>query len=642
MMTTTLQAFVQSLDPKTLPKVLQIQSGFYHGGSHYELSGNECSLSTGDIIKITELKVKKVIATYNEHNKLPAAEFPPDFPGLFTIVPDKKPYHSIEEIVQTLHIGSLQFGKPTLYSHSELLVGDITIDKGKNIIFNSVEEINGVKSALCKVTIEGTNHVFMLPLSHTGVFYESQDERTYTLKEIVDWKIPTNRSRTVILKDIMGNCQKHFYNAFIKGIMVLKPVYEVKALTQYGGLFNLSSDLDVEVLDITQHCDLKLFTQLLNIQDIFEKTTNEFPLVAEILEGPSKRCKALKGLRCGKRIIVHKKYQAERIIASESSSDITKRHFLIPPSYKGKCKRRPRFFPTVYDLNIAMRENVDLHVVATKSFHSGLKEFSSLNIGDILQVKKFNSCEVLCEGTKTVVDTLECKQTKDGDSVKVILPLYVDGGFREIVHDSKQYSLSELCKNYQLPLNVKVSVRDLFTVGEDILANTSVLKLEEQITDSYLLISLYDKPEDVWELPVFRLSISFQVIGHFNGKVFSLPTKTNIEEINEEEYYMVRRYENHVQLPPPRPPKTPLYVNKSRPIIVQEIFPEEKSPEETLHLENSLKDSLQPCNETGSYCTTKTASTKKSPKNDSNDEVAPTMKNGKNNHMIALDGSASR
>ncbi|XP_069829793.1 protein THEMIS [Dendropsophus ebraccatus] len=593
-MTTTLQAFVQSLNPKTLPRVLQIQSGFYHGGTHYELSGNECSLSTGDIIKITELKVKKVIATYNEYNKVPAAEFLPDFTGLFTIVPDKNPYHSIEEIIQTLHIGSLHIGKPTLYSHSEVRVGDITIDKGENITFNSVEEINGVKSVLCQVIAKETNHVFMLPLSYTGAFYESQDERTYTLKEIVDWKIPKNRPRTVILKDIIGNGQKLFYNAFIKGMMVLTPVYEVKALTQYGGFLDLSSDLDVEVLDITQQTDLKHFTQMLNTQDIFERTTNEFPLVAEILEGPSKRCKALKELRCGKRIIVHKKYQADRIIASESSSDIPKRHFLIPSSYKGKFKRRPRFFPTVYDLNIAKREMVDLYVVATKSFHSAQEEFSSLSIGDMLQVNKFKSCEILCEGTKTVVDSLECTKKKDGNCEKVLLPLYVDGGFMEIVHDCKQYTLSELCKLFQLPLNVKVSVRDLFTVGEDILANTSVLKLEEQITDSYLLISLYDKPEEVWELPVFRLSISFQVIGRFNGKVFSLPTKTNIEEINEEEYYMVRRYENHVQLPPPRPPKTPVYVNKSRPIIVQEIVPEEENPKETLQLE---KDSVQACNE---------------------------------------------
>ncbi|KAG9493528.1 hypothetical protein GDO78_001431, partial [Eleutherodactylus coqui] len=534
-------------------------------GSHYELSGNECSLSTGDLIKITEIKVKKVIATHNEYNRLPAAEFPPDFSGLFTIVAEKNPYHSIEEIVQTLHIGSLPFGKPMFYSLSKLYVGDITIDEHKNIIINSVEEINGIKSVICKVTSEGTNHSFILPLSHAGEFYECQDQRIYTLKEIVDWKIPKNRTRTVMLKDIIGNSasQKLSYSAFIKGMMVLKPVYEVKTLTEYGGFFNLSSDLDVEVLDITQQCNLKLFTQILNTQDIFEKTTNEFPFVAEILEGPLKHYMAYKILKCGKRIIVHRKFQADRIIASELRSDLPMRHFLIPCGYKGKFKRRPRFFPTVYDLNVAKKELVDLHVVATKSFHPVHKEFSSLHIGDILQVKKFKSCEILWDGTKTVVDTLECATIKDGNSVEVIIPLYAEGGFMEIVYDSKQYSLSELCKNFHLPLNVKVSVRDLCTIGQDILANTSVLKLEEQITDSYLLISLYDKPEDVWELPVFRLSISFRVIDHFNGKVFSSPTKTNIEEINEEEYYMVRRYENHVQLPPPRPPKTPLYMNKS-------------------------------------------------------------------------------
>ncbi|XP_071997689.1 protein THEMIS isoform X1 [Engystomops pustulosus] len=599
-MTATLQAFVQSLDPKTLPRVLQIQSGFYHGGSLYDLAGNECSLSTGDIIKITEIKVKKVIASCNEYTKMPAAELSPDFPGLFTVVADKKPYNSIQEIAQTLPIGSLQ---PTLYSNSKLHVGDITIDKGTEIIFNSVEEINGIKSVRCTVIIGGANLSLVLPMSHIGEFYECHDEKIYTMKEILDWKIPRNRTRTVILKDITGNSsQKHFYSAFIKGMLVLKPVYEIKTLTQYGGFFNLSSDLDVEVLDITQHCHIKLFTQILNTHDMFQKTTNEFPLLAEILEGPLKYCKAYKALRCGKKIIVHKKYQADRIIATESSSGTPKRHFLIPSCYSGKFKRRPRYFPTVYDLNIAKKERVELYVVATKSFHSIHEEFSSLNVGDMLQVKELKSCEIFCEGTKTVVDTLEFTKGKDENCVNIILPLYVEGGFMEIVHDDKQYSISELCKNFQLPLNVKVSVRDLFTVGEDLLANTSVLTLEEQITDSYLLVSLCDKPEDVWEIPVFRLNISFQIMGPFNGKVSSSPTKTNLEEINEEEYFMVRRYENHVQFPPPRPPKTPSYVKKYKAIIQEEMPKKNENTEQTM--ENNQKDSIQACNEGGIYSRT--------------------------------------
>lgn len=58
-----------------------------HVGSIYELCGNECSLSTGDVIKVTGCKVKKVLAhlfTSNEYDMLPTMELPADFPGIKT------------------------------------------------------------------------------------------------------------------------------------------------------------------------------------------------------------------------------------------------------------------------------------------------------------------------------------------------------------------------------------------------------------------------------------------------------------------------------------------------------------------------------------------------------------------------------
>lgn len=337
-----------------------------------------------------------------------------------------------------------------------------------------------------------------------------------------------------------------------------------------GGAITLLSDLDVEVLDITEHLNIKSFAEILTTQDVFEKTTNEFPFIAEIVEGPIKHCKFYTLLHGGKKIIVHRKYQADRVIASEIRSNTPSRHFLIPSNYKGRFKRRPRFFQTVYDLTIAKTETSELHVVATKPFHSLHKEFSSIYVGDIFQVKRSLSCEILYEGKQTVVEALECTK-RDKNYETVTLPLYVEGRFIEVVLDDQQYCLSELCKHFMLPLNVKVSVRDLFTIGEDVLANTSLLKLEEQITDSYLLVSLNDNPEEVWELPVFRMNLSFKVLGSFRGKVFAVPTRTNTEEINEEEYYMARRYENTFQAPPPRPPKTLLYESETKRNQMQQV-----------------------------------------------------------------------
>lgn len=100
-------------------------------------------------------------------------------------------------------------------------------------MFHSVDKVNGVMSAKCKVLLEGTLYSFSLPFSCTGEFFECQDERIYTLKEILDWKIQNNRARTVILQDIMeiGN-SKQIYHAFINRMMLLSPVYEIQAQMQ--------------------------------------------------------------------------------------------------------------------------------------------------------------------------------------------------------------------------------------------------------------------------------------------------------------------------------------------------------------------------------------------------------------------------
>ncbi|CAH2249697.1 THEMIS [Pelobates cultripes] len=553
-MTTTLKKFIESLDPKTLPRVLQIQSGYYG------VTDNECSISTGEVITVTGYKVQKVRAHIHSSEYADTVELPLNFPGLFKIVPDKTSYYSIEEIVKALHVGHTRFGHPGFYSCSNLHVGTVTVCQNEEIIIKSVEDSNGVMSVNCEVFINGERQCFVLPLSYKGEFYEYKDEKIYTLKEITDWKIPKCRKRTVILTDLtkLLELTKLFPNAS-NAMMTLEPVYEIQALLEFGkDIINLLTDLDIEVLDITQKFDVEYFIQILTTHEIFERTSKEFPMIAEIIEGPLRSHTAYRLLQHGKKIIIHAKYQADRVIASELRSDTANKHFLIPSSYKGRFKRRPRFFPTVYDLNIANRETDNLHVVATKAFQSSHQEFSSVNVGDQFQAKHFQSCKIKSDGKTTIVDALVCAKMENKCCVKSTIPLYVEGGFMEVVHDKRQYYVSELCKDFQLPVNVKVSVRDLFTVAEDILAATSVLQLEEQITDSYLLVSLLDNPKEVWELPVHRVNLTVRLIGNFYGDTYFSPTRTNVEEINEEEYYMLRRYESHVHHPPPRPPKTPV------------------------------------------------------------------------------------
>ncbi|XP_071597082.1 protein THEMIS isoform X3 [Heliangelus exortis] len=561
-MASTLEKFIHSLDPRTLPRVLEIQSGIYSQGSVYEMAGNECCLSTGEVIKVIGFKINKLIASICENNEVSRfsakVELPLNFPGLYKVVADKTPYVSIEEIATKVSIGPKRFVHPCFYSPEDIKLANFTIKHGEQITFNSVEEVNGTMVVNCGVVRNNRSHSFTLPLSHEGKFYECEDDQIYTLKEIAEWKIPKCRSRTVKLSNTFHSWDSsNLLPENFDGCLILTPVYEVQAVMKFRKeIVHILSDLDVEVKDITEYYDISTFLQPLSLEDVFERTSKEFPVAAEIVEGPSGSHKTSSLMCTGKEIIIYKKYQATRVLASEIRSDSPKRHFLIPMSYKGKFKRRPRMFPTAYDLEVARSGKEQLHVVATKAFDSPHIELFSVSVGDQFLIQQCQTREVFYEGRKTLIDVLACEKILSDTYKKVLLPMYLEGGFVEVIHDKKQYQLSEICKEFCLPFNVKVSVRDL-SVEEDILAAVPGLQFEEEITDSYLLVSRANSPMDLWEIPVYRVSMSVHLLSKDVQAAVPPVTKATVEEISEEQYYMVRRYENQTLHPPPRPPKMP-------------------------------------------------------------------------------------
>nr|XP_009942645.1 PREDICTED: protein THEMIS2 [Opisthocomus hoazin] len=73
------QEYIRSLDPATLPRILRICSGVYFQGSVYEVSGNECCLSTGDLLKVVAVALQKVTCEDTETGQ--TTELPPTFKG---------------------------------------------------------------------------------------------------------------------------------------------------------------------------------------------------------------------------------------------------------------------------------------------------------------------------------------------------------------------------------------------------------------------------------------------------------------------------------------------------------------------------------------------------------------------------------
>ncbi|KAM6108667.1 protein THEMIS2 [Pterocles gutturalis] len=88
------QEYICSLDPATLPRILRVCSGVYFQGSVYEISGNECCLSTGDLLKIMAVALQKVICEDTETGQ--TVELPPTFKGLFQPAPAQGPYPTLQ------------------------------------------------------------------------------------------------------------------------------------------------------------------------------------------------------------------------------------------------------------------------------------------------------------------------------------------------------------------------------------------------------------------------------------------------------------------------------------------------------------------------------------------------------------------
>uniref|UniRef100_A0A8D0BD38 Thymocyte selection associated family member 2 n=1 Tax=Salvator merianae TaxID=96440 RepID=A0A8D0BD38_SALMN len=81
--------YICSLDFNRLPRVVKICSGVYFEGSVYEIFGDECCLSTGDLLKIVAIQLQKVTCKNVENGH--TFELPLDFNGLFQ--PSPEPHH---------------------------------------------------------------------------------------------------------------------------------------------------------------------------------------------------------------------------------------------------------------------------------------------------------------------------------------------------------------------------------------------------------------------------------------------------------------------------------------------------------------------------------------------------------------------
>ncbi|XP_055066653.2 protein THEMIS2 [Misgurnus anguillicaudatus] len=551
-----LQDFIRCLDEQSLPRILQICSGVYFQGSVYELSGSEVCLSTGDLVKVIGLNALSVfceeIATGNSF------ELSAEYSGQFTLIAEDLPYNTIEEIVGLCPIGVDACGSFSFKSRNKLNVENFTVpaEEPLTLILIEVAE-DGTRQARCQLT--GQNMVsaeILLPLSLKGEFYECECDRGYSLQEIMtSARLKTRRFRSTHAKNIGGP-------------IIFSPVYEIKAIMHMRkDIVKFPSTLEVDVQDVTEQFEDLVFITPLSIAEVASQPQESFPTMAEILEGPGGnaffKCNWIQELYKDRHLVLHGLGHTQMVLASTPKGRKEKKYFLISQGYSGRMRRKAREFVSVYELYLASCQCPGLKVSVTRHCEAVEEEgIPALSVGDQLEVldRTVNSPgtqsiqNLICKRTTEVDD--EDDEDEEDDSEELSLPLFMAGHFMEKLTDNKKYNLKDLI-NKSLPIDIKVVTRDKELETDPLVGLTS-LKLEETFLETVVLISLPNKPDWCFELPVRWLQMSLC----FTSEPLPWPDSGSpklyvetVTEVTENFYHEYHKATNKVEEPPPRPPK---------------------------------------------------------------------------------------
>lgn len=348
-------------------------------------------------------------------------------------------------------------------------------------------------------------------------------------------------------------------------------------------MLRFPSSLEVDVVDVTDVCKDVHFVTPLSLTEVLSQPDESFPVVAEILEEPESRsffkCAWLPGLVKSTNLVLHKKGTTPMVLMSSLKGRKTQQYFLVSHQYGGRFRRRPREFNSVYEVYVASTQTQGLMVSVTRNCEEVEEEgLPGLSIGERLQIVDCTRMVLPCEnnkGERQSVEALLCHRLqepddddddegKDREKVKqeetkeeVILPLYMQGHFVEVLSENKKYKLSDLGKEFRLPMDVKVVSRDT-ELETDPLAGFACLRIEGAMLEPSIQASFPDKPDHCFQLLPQWLSLSLS----FTTEPLPWPKDQcpkcfteRVSEVTDTFFYEFRKKDNSDEAPPPRPPK---------------------------------------------------------------------------------------
>ncbi|XP_048882358.1 protein THEMIS2 [Brienomyrus brachyistius] len=563
----SMQAYIESLDTKTLPRILQVCSGVYFQGSVYEVSGSEVCLSTGDMVKI--IGTNLLSANTEDISTKETSELPLNYKGMFKMVLEDMPYFSVEEMVELLPVDLKSFHPISFISCHCLEVKGRVVEAGQVLTLMGPRTlVDEMPSVRCQIEgHRGPSSEIFIPLSCRGKFYEHDSGHTYNLEQILS----SPRLCTRYFRDIK--------TTKCGGPLKITPIYQVQAImSMRKDVVTFPSSLEVDVVDVTEKSQSVKFVTPLSLAEVMAKPPERFPAMAEVVEGPSVpslfKSPWVENLQKGQRLLLHSCCDSPMVLASTLKSKKAQQHFLVAQNYGGRLRRRPREFAAVYELCGALQQAPNLSVTASRHCEALEEGLDSLSAGDQLDILRNQMVEVQGnEGELQKVEVLVCRRLSEADEDddeededdgedesehELLLPMYLEGHFVERIKDKKKYSLANLLKQFPLPLDVKVATKDV-AVRCDPLSDHPGLQLKETVIEPVVLASLASKPGECFQLPSRWLSMALYLTGDplpwREGQAPKMQCET-VMELTEAFYHEFLTQAGSADvLPPPLPPK---------------------------------------------------------------------------------------
>ncbi|XP_077455198.1 protein THEMIS2 isoform X2 [Stigmatopora argus] len=557
-----LQEYMASLDNACLPRILQVCSGVYFQGSVYEISGNEVSFSTGDVVKVTDMELSSICCHDVDNDE--TFELPVDHTGLMKVIPEETPYSTVEELVKLRPLGLNSCLPVTFASHSKLTLDGVALGAGATLTVVSLLEDE--KSCRCRVRLgpDQPPAEVTVPLSTRGEFYVHQGEERFVPRDIAT--SPHLRSQRFCFENAtLGN-----------HALILSPVYQIRGVMNLRkNLLRFPSSLAVDVVDITDTCQDLSFLTPLTLPEVHSQPDQAFPMTMEVLEGPETsallKCSWLAQLQKGTTLILHQRSTSSMTVLSSSTGRKSRQYFLVSERYGGRFRKRPRRFDSTYELYEASTQIPGLKL-SVVSNHEEVEEegLPGLALGEQLEVI---GCQKQVQLPCGQAETLVCRRLRDSDDDEdedpdgegvredhVYLPLYMQGQFVELLRDNKKYTL-EVLSNKVL-LDVKVVTRDP-ELENDPLVGFSCLRIEGTTLEATIQASFPDTPELCFLIPVHRLSVTLFRSQQPLPWSSNQSPKCSVEPVIEVTDQFLREFRNEnapLANPPPRPPKRNLSV----------------------------------------------------------------------------------